>query len=129
MSCNSQSPLAAQVRQSSGWSLIYSSIMPLRIRCSLSDWVWTTMPSATGVVQDAGVPRRPSISTTHRRQEPNASILSLAQSFGTMIPASAAARMTDVPSGTVISNPSTVTVTGAPTRAGVPMSRSSPGGN
>ena len=27
-------------------------------------------PSATGVVQDDGVPLRPSISTMHRRQEP-----------------------------------------------------------
>jgi hypothetical protein len=41
------------------------------------------MPSATGVVQEAGVPRRPSISTRHSRQEPKASTLSVAQSFGT----------------------------------------------
>ena len=30
------------------------------------------MPAATGVVQEAGVPLRPSISTRQRRQEPNA---------------------------------------------------------
>ena len=30
------------------------------------------MPAPTGVVHEAGVPPRPSISTRHRRQEPNA---------------------------------------------------------
>ena len=69
------------------------------------------MPSATGVVQEAGVPLRPSISTRQRRQEPKASTLSVAQSFGTDIPASTAARITDVPSGTVTSKPSMVSVT------------------
>ena len=72
MSCSSQSPLAAQVRQSSGWSEIYSSITPRRMRATSSVWVRTTMPSATGVVQEAGVPRIPSIWTTHSRQEPKA---------------------------------------------------------
>jgi hypothetical protein len=41
------------------------------------------MPSATGVVQEAGVPLRPSISTRQSRQEPKASTMSVAQSFGT----------------------------------------------
>ena len=59
------------------------------------------MPASTGVVQEAGVPRRPSISTRHRRQEPNGSRLSVAQSFGILMPISAAARMTEVPAGTV----------------------------
>ena len=59
------------------------------------------MPSATGVVQEAGVPLRPSISTRQRRQEPKASTMSVAQSFGTSMPASIAARMIEVPSGTV----------------------------
>ena len=53
-------------------------------------WVCTTIPAATGVVQLAGVPRRPSISTTHSRQEPKALTLSVAQSFCTVTPASAA---------------------------------------
>ena len=68
--------------------------------------VRTTMPSATGVVHDAGVPPRPSISTRHNRQEPNASSISVAQSFGISIPVSIAARMIDVPSGTEICSPS-----------------------
>ena len=66
------------------------------------------MPSATGVVQEAGVPGRPSISTRQSRQEPNASTMSLAQSFGTLMPACIAARMIEVPSGTVTAKPSIV---------------------
>ena len=46
----------------------------------------------TGVVQEAGVPARPSISIRHIRQEPNASTMSVAQSFGICVPASIAAR-------------------------------------
>ena len=56
----------------------------------------------TGVVQEAGVPTRPSISTRQSRQEPKASTMSVAQSFGIWVPASIAARMIEVPSGTVI---------------------------
>jgi hypothetical protein len=52
MSCSSQLPLAEQVRQSSGWSEMYSSITLRRSR-QRGVWVRTTMPS-TGVVQDAG---------------------------------------------------------------------------
>ena len=59
------------------------------------------MPGATGVVHEAGVPPRPSISTRQSRQEPNASRLSVAQSFGISVPISMAARMIEVPSGTV----------------------------
>ena len=55
-----------------------------------------------GVVQEAGVPARPSISIRQSRQEPKASTMSVAQSFGICVPASIAARMIEVPSGTVI---------------------------
>ena len=65
------------------------------------------MPSATGVVHEAGVPRRPSISTRHSRHDPNASSRSVAHSLGMSTPASAAARMTEVPSGTETGSPST----------------------
>ncbi|MGY3124984.1 hypothetical protein ACVWXQ_008921 [Bradyrhizobium sp. S3.14.4] len=78
---------------------------------SRSLWVCTTRPFITGVVQEAGVPARPSISTTQRRQEPNASTMSVAQSFGIWWPASIAARMIEVPSGTVTWFPSMVSVT------------------
>jgi hypothetical protein len=40
---------------------------------SWSERVRTTIPAATGVVQAAGVPARPSISTRQTRQEPKAS--------------------------------------------------------
>ena len=81
------------------------------------------MPGATVVVHEAGYPRRPSISTRHKRQEPNAFNVSVAQSFGTWTPASIAARMTEVPSGTVTATPSTSSSTGLPFSAGgVPRS-------
>ena len=57
------------------------------------------------------MPARPSISTRHSRQEPNASTMSVAQSFGIWVPASIAARMIEVPSGTVTLWPSMVSVT------------------
>ena len=47
--------------------------MPLRAVDSFGEFVVTTMPSAAGTVQEAGVPGGPpSISTTHMRQAPNA---------------------------------------------------------
>ena len=69
------------------------------------------MPAATGVVQEAGVPLRPSISTRQRRQEPKLFIESVAQSFGIWVPSSIAARMIEVPSGTLIACPSISRVT------------------
>ena len=84
---------------------------PLRMRSRRSFLVCTTMPSATGVVHDAGVPARPSISMRQSRQDPKASSISVAQSFGISIPASMAARMIDVPSGTEICLPSIDSVT------------------
>src|SRR6476661_3789458 len=69
------------------------------------------MPSATGVVQEAGVPARPWISTRQSRQEPKASTMSVAQSFGISLPSSTAARMMEVPSGTITATPSMVSVT------------------
>jgi len=57
------------------------------------------------------MPARPSISIRHSRQEPNASTMSVAQSFGICVPACIAARMIEVPSGTVTLFPSMVSVT------------------
>ncbi len=53
----------------------------------------------------------PSISTRHRRHEPNASTMSVAQSLGICVPISIAARMIEVPSGTVTLCPSMDSVT------------------
>ena len=83
------------------------------------------MPASAGVVQEAGVPRRPSISTRQSRQEPKASSESVAQSFGIGAAISAAAAITDVPLGTLTSRPSMVSVTcSSATRIGVPVSNS-----
>ena len=102
---------------------MYSSITPRRTSASFAVWVVTCMPSATGVVHEAGRPFMPSICTRHRRHEPNASNCSVAHSFGIFVPNSAAARSTEVPSGTVTGCPSMVSVmSGVPTRAGVPKS-------
>ena len=83
----------------------------------------TDMPSAHGVVQEAGVPGRPSISTRQSRQEPKALRLSVAQSLGMLAPTIAAARITEVPSGTLTGMPSmrTVTIT-SDSAPGVPRS-------
>ncbi len=107
---------------SRGKSEAYSSITPRRTRFSRSLWVLTTMPSDAGVVQDAGIPgARPSISTRHTRQEPKALSESVAQSLGIWMPACIAARMIEVPSGTLTLNPSMVSVTVLPdATAGVP---------
>ena len=83
------------------------------------------MPSAHGVVQEAGTPLPPSTSTRHIRQEPNALSESVAHSLGIATPASVAARSTDVPAGTSTSRPSMVTETvSVATIAGVPKSTS-----
>ena len=80
-------------------------------------------PSSAGVVQEAGVPLRPSISTRQRRQEPNASRLSVAQSFGIGVADQRRGRHDRGSRGTLTSRPSMVSVTvGAPDadrRAGV----------
>ena len=94
---------------------------PRRTVASRGVWVLTTIPAATGVVQLAGVPLRPSISTRQRRHDPKLSSMSVAQSFGTATPACRAARMTEVPSGTVTERPSIVSVTAVVlVEAGVP---------
>ncbi len=81
------------------------------MRRTFSPAVCTFMPGAANVVQEAGVPGRPSISTRHRRQLPKLFSESVAQSFGTLMPASIAACMMEVPSGTVTSWPSMLSVT------------------
>jgi len=73
--------------------------------------VRTFRPSRAGVVHEAGYPFCPSISTRQSRHDPNGSSESVAHSFGILIPASAAARITDDPSGTAIGRPSISSVT------------------
>ncbi len=84
---------------------------PRRSWPSLSLCVVTFMPAATGVVHEAGKPFMPSICTRQRRHEPNASSNSVAHNFGIVMPASDAARSTDVPAATRMSTPSIVSAT------------------
>ena len=98
---------------------------PRRNRSSRGVRVRTIIPASAGVVHEAGVPFRPSISTRHRRHEPKASTLSVAQSLGIGLSIRAAAAITDVPGGTLTLRPSIVSVTVAsPVRIGVPVSSS-----
>src|ERR1700722_2071306 len=98
---------------------------PRRSRSRRGVLVRTIIPASAGVVQEAGVPLRPSISIRHRRQEPKASTLSVAQSFGIGLSIRAAAAITEVPGGTLTLRPSMVRVTVAsPVRSGVPISSS-----
>src|ERR1700722_11511129 len=98
---------------------------PLRSRSKRGVLVRTIIPASAGVVQEAGVPFRPSISTRHRRQEPKASTLSVAHSLGIGLSIIAAAAITEVPGGTLTLRPSMVSVTVAsPARIGVPVSSS-----
>jgi hypothetical protein len=81
------------------------------------------MPGSTGVVQLAGVPRRPSISTRHKRHDPKLLTLSVAHNLGIDVPCSDAARMMLDPAGTVTVRPSMVSVIGSlDLDAGVPKS-------
>src|ERR1700722_8300785 len=98
---------------------------PRRSRSRRGVLVRTIIPASAGVVQEAGVPLRPSISIRHRRQEPKASTLSVAQSLGIGLSIIAAAAITDVPGGPLTWRPSIVRVTVAsPVRIGVPVSSS-----
>ncbi len=54
----------------------------------------------------------PSISTRHSRHEPKASSVSVAHSFGIAMPLCAAARITEVPGGTLTAMPSISSRTG-----------------
>ncbi len=102
---------------------MYNSITPRRTSARLLFWVTTFKPSATGVVQDAGMPRPPSIWTTQSRQEPKGSMLSVAHNLGISMPILAAARMMDVPTGAVTLKPSISRVTNwVAVLAGVPKS-------
>ena len=70
LSCSGHSPPLSQIGQSSGWFASSSSSTPFWAAITFGELVWTTMPSATGVVQ--AVCRRGifSISTRHIRQAP-----------------------------------------------------------
>lgn len=73
MDCSSHLPYLGQPVQSVGCVARMSSMAILRTRSADSPVVFTTMPSATGVLQAQTGPSVPSTSTMHRRQPPTAS--------------------------------------------------------
>ena len=96
-------PVASQVMQSLGWSEMISSSTSLR-RPSISVVdVVTTMPSVTGVVQDATGRGMPFTCTMQRRQPPEGVSLGWLQSVGMWIPFRRAASRMVVLFGTVSS--------------------------
>ncbi len=120
--CSGHSPPLSQTGQSSGWLMSSSSITP---RCALSaisevTWVRTTIPSATGVVQEVTGLGAPSTWTMHWRHAPAGSSRGWSQKRGIWTPRRSAARMTSVPGGTETSRPSTVRVTGSTAVTGPP---------
>src|SRR6185437_3824744 len=117
--CSGHSPPLSHMGQSSGWLMSSSSITP---RCAFSatgevSWVRTTIPSVQVVVHEASGLTCPVTSTRHCRHAPAGSSSGWSQNRGIWSPSSSAARMTSVPLGTVISNPSMVTVTPSVTGA------------
>ena len=117
--CRGHSPPLSQTGQSSGWLTRRNSMIPC---CALSatslvTWVLTTMPSATGIVQDAwgfGIGRplpASGTSTRHCRQAPTGSSSGWSQNRGIWTPTCSAARMIRVPTGTLTWTPSMVSVT------------------
>src|SRR3954470_8856908 len=117
--CKGHSPPLSQTGQSSGWLISRNSMMPC---CALSAtslvaWLLTTMPSATGIVQEAcgfgmGRPLPASgTSTRHWRQAPTGSSSGWSQNRGICTPTCSAARMISVPAGTLTRTPSIVSVT------------------
>ena len=120
--CSGHSPPLSQTGQSSGWLMSSSSITPFCAFAATGEecWVLTFMPGATVMVHDAcgfgiglTLPSRSGIatSTRHCRQAPTGSRSGWSQNRGIWIPISSAARMTRVPSGTVTSMSSIVSVT------------------
>src|SRR5215510_8511900 len=111
--CSGHSPPLSHIGQSSGWLISSNSITPC---CALSataevSCVLTTMPSVHTVVHEASGLRWPSTSTRHWRQAPIGSSSGWSQNLGIWMPITSAARITSVPFGTPISNPSMVTLT------------------
>src|SRR3989440_1838455 len=122
--CSGHSPPLSHIGQSSGWLISSSSIHP---RCAFSatgevSWVRTTMPSVQVVVHEASGLTCPVTSTRHCRHAPAGSSSGWSQNRGIWSPSSSAARITSVPLGTAISNPSMMTVTPSVTGASAPDS-------
>ena len=81
---------------------------PWRMRRTSGLLVWTTMPSETGVWQEAGNPRRPSTCTRQVRHAPIAGMAGSLHSWGTYTPAALIASRMELPSRASTGIPSIV---------------------
>ncbi len=70
MSWSGHSPPLSHTGQSSGWLTSRNSTTEFWAWRTRSVWVWTTMPSLTGVEHDVWSFGMPSISTRHIRHAP-----------------------------------------------------------
>ena len=70
MSCSGHSPPLSQTGQSSGWLTSRNSTTAFWACFTRSVWVWTTIPSLTGVEQEVWSFGMPSTSTMHMRHAP-----------------------------------------------------------
>ena len=70
MSCSGHSPPLSQTGQSSGWLMSRNSTTACWASRTRSVWVWTTMPSLTGVEHAVCSFGMPSTSTRHMRHAP-----------------------------------------------------------
>ena len=70
LSCSGHSPPLSQTGQSSGWLIRRNSTTASWASLTRPVWVWTTMPSLTGVEQPVWSLGIPSTSTRHMRQAP-----------------------------------------------------------
>ena len=70
MSCSGHSPPLSHTGQSSGWLTSRNSTTAFWALRTRSVWVWTTIPSLTGVEQLVCSFGMPSTSTRHMRQAP-----------------------------------------------------------
>ena len=75
------------------------------------------MPDSAAVVHEGSAPERPSISTRHIRQLPNAAVMSAPQNLGSACAASTVAAITLLPAGRVTGTPSTIIVISSPLSA------------
>ena len=81
-SCSGHSPPRSHTGQSSGWLMSRNSSTPSWAFLTPGVVVWTTIPSATGVVHAGGSPRTPSISTRHMRHIPTGAMRGCQQKRG-----------------------------------------------
>src|SRR6056297_666472 len=111
MSCSPHSPPASHTGQSRGWLTRSSSTICLRMTARLWDWVVTTIPSLTGVLQAVMGRSTPSTSTAQIRHAPVGETFCNQHRVGMAISSFRAASRIVVAAGTLTVLPSIVKLT------------------